>query len=205
MVFYVAATAGAIILLALSWQDEVDRRHAAQAAAASSLTALKAAQDKAGVAEARDRALTGRVELLTRRLEIARREASRRTGAVRSTSAVLRSTRDFIAGLKGLDETLKDVVGAESDLETAKARLAMHLDRLSVYLAKTKEDALDRSVLRARTMSLVGDLATIRAIVADLAAAREILDKVGEPLGNTDELDVAIKTILARARASLRR
>jgi hypothetical protein len=202
---YVAVTGCAIVLLALSWRDELQRRHVAQASAATSLGALQTAQQKISVLEEHDRKLTESVDRLTQRLVVARHRASRRLGTVRTTIGVLRTTRDFLVALDGLDETLQDVVASDKALERAKGHLATHLNGLSSYLSATKERDLDRSRLRARTMALTRDLATIVTLVARLTTSNETLDKVVAPLGKTDELDAAVKSALARARAALRR
>jgi hypothetical protein len=202
---YVAVTGCAIVLLALSWRDELERRHVAQASAATSLGALQAAQKKISVLEEHDQKLTESVDRLTQRLIVARHLASRRLGTVRTTTGALRTTRDFLLALDGLDETLKDVVASDKALERAKGDLATHLNGLSSYLGATKEQDLDRSRLQARARALTRDLGTIVTIVARLSASRETLDKAVEPLGKTDELDAAVKSALARARAALRR
>jgi hypothetical protein len=201
---FVVASGCAIVLLALSWHNELNRRQEAQGSAASSLKALQTTQDKLSIMQAHDRVLTDRVEVLERRLEDARHDAARGRQTVKGTNSVLRTTRAFVVALDGLDEVLSDVVAADGDLGTAKRKLARHVDGLSTYLRQNK-NKLDPTILTARTRLLVADVAAIEAIVVKLAGAKDDLVGAGKPLEQTDELEAALKAALARGSAALKR
>jgi chromosome segregation ATPase len=197
---FVTATGCAIILLAMGWRHELDRRHAIESTVASSSTALQAAQGRIGVLEEQNEALSGRAKRLTARLETARREATQRRDALLSSRRVLRATEAFVAELEGLDETATSLLDDQEHLGTAVGTLAAHVDSLSRYVNKTMEGALDRSALLARLRSTVRDLSALRTILAGMATEKAALDEAVEPLAEATELDATLRSALAHAK-----
>jgi chromosome segregation ATPase len=202
---FVTATACAMVLLGLSWRHELDRRHAVEATANSSQTALRAAQDKLGVLEQRNETLSARTERLSDRVHKAQRHALRRTSALRSTRNVLRATHAFVAALDGLDQTVAQTVEAEASLVTALGRLDTHMNALSHYARNTDEKDLDRSILNARLRATVHDLVAIRTILTRLTEGKDDLAAAAEPLARSENLDAGLRSAIARAKKALAR
>jgi FtsZ-binding cell division protein ZapB len=202
---FITATACAMLLLGLSWRHELDRRQSVEATANSSQTALRAAQSKLGVLEQRNETLSARTEQLSNRLHKAERHTSRRTSALRSTRNVLRATHMFVAALDGLDGTVAQAVEAEGLLVTEVGSLATHVNGLSQYVRTTHENNLDRSTLNARLRATVRHLVAIRTILASLTEGRDDLAAAAEPLARSENLDVALRSAIARAKKALAR
>jgi FtsZ-binding cell division protein ZapB len=202
---FITATACAMVLLGLSWRHELDRRQAVEATASSSQTALRAAQSKLGVLEQRNETLSARTERLSNRLHKAERHTSRRTSALRSTRNVLRATHMFVAALDGLDGPVAQAVEAEGLLVTEVGSLATHVNALSQYVRTTHENDLDRSTLNARLRATVRHLVAIRTILASLTEGRDDLSAAAEPLARSENLDVALRSAIARAKKALAR
>jgi hypothetical protein len=202
---YVTATGCAMVLLALSWRHELERRQVVEATANSSQTALRAAQSKLGVLEQRNETLSARTERLSDRLHKAERHTSRRTSALRSTRNVLRATHVFVVALDGLDETVTQTVEAEGLLVTAVGSLGTHMNALSQYVHNMRENDLDRTTLNVRLRATIHDLVTIRTILAQLTEGKDDLAAAAEPLARSETLDAALRSAIARAKNALAR
>lgn len=203
--FYVLATGCAIVLLVLSWRNEVDQRHAAEARASESASSLAAANQKLQTLEDTNATLSTRVEKLDGAAAKRQKSLDSRTRVVREVRGLLVTTEDFVAALDGLDEVVGDTVEAETALRVPEARLDRRLTALDRYLKTTNESDLDRTVLRNRVRALAKELERLEGVIATLVAGKDTLDKSVEPLGKTEELDRALKATLARAKAALRR
>jgi hypothetical protein len=203
--FYVLATGCAIVLLVLSWRNEVDRRQAAEARASESVSSLAAANEKLQTLEDANATLSTRVKKLDGAATKAHKSLDRRTRVLREVRALLVTTEDFVAALDGLDEVVGDTVKAETALRVPESRLDRRITALDRYLRTTDEKDLDRTVLRARVRALAKELEHLQSVIATLVAGKDDLDKSVEPLGKTEELDRALKATLARAKAALRR
>jgi prefoldin subunit 5 len=203
--FYVLATGCAIVLLVLSWRNEVDRRRAAETRAAASVSSLNAANEKLQALEAENTRLSTRLERLGNAATSAQRTLGRRTRVLRDVRGLLATTEDFVAALDGLDEILGDTVKTETGVRRPEARLGVHVAALDQYLRTTSAPNLDRSVLRARVRALTNDLESLRSVISTLTAGKNALDEAVEPLRKTKELDRALQATIARAKAALRR
>jgi chromosome segregation ATPase len=202
---YVTASACVVVLLGLAWRDETHRRHAAEATAATSGTALRTAQERIAKLDQRDAELTSRVAGLSKDLRAARSKGSRRGDALRDVRSILRSTATFFAALDGLDETVGDTVESETALPKASKRLAARVKALDAYLRATPEHALDRALLRARLRVLVRELTAVQTVIAQLTEGKEALAGSVEPLGQMKDLDRTVRAALERAKIALRR
>ncbi len=203
--FYVLATGCAIVLLVLSWRNEVDRRHAAEARASESVSSLAAATEKVQTLEDTNATLSTRVEKLGAAKTKAQKSLDARTRVLREVRGLLVTTQDFVAALDGLDEVVGDTVKAETALRVPEARLDRRITALDRYLRTTNENDLDRTVLRARVRALAKELEHLQSVIATLVSGKDALDKSVEPLGKTEELERALKATLAHAKAALRR
>jgi hypothetical protein len=202
---YVTASAGAVVLLGLSWRHEVDRRHAAESRAATSDIAFKTAAAKVATLEDRNQSLSARVDRLVAGASAAQRASSQRGDALRDTRGVLRASKDFVTALDGLDKTAAETVKAETDLAKFEGRLTTHVAALSQYLRDTSQQALDRAVLRARLRTVVRDLEAVQGALGRLTDEKDALDKAGEPLAQMQDLARSLESALVRTKAALRR
>jgi hypothetical protein len=202
---YVTASAGAVVLLGLSWRHEVDRRHAAESRAATSDIAFKTAAAKVATLEDRNQSLAARIDRLVAGVSAAQRASSQRGDALRDTRGVLRASKDFVTALDGLDKTAAETVKAETDLAKFEGRLTTHVAALSQYLRDTSQQALDRAVLRARLRTVVRDLEAVQGALGRLTDEKDALDKAGEPLAQMQDLARALESALVRTKAALRR
>jgi chromosome segregation ATPase len=202
---YVTATGCVIVLLGLSWRDELHKRHVAEGLAAKSGSALQSAQARLGTLEERNQELSSRLTAAGGDLREARRHLSRRTVALRDARVIMHSTEMFVAALDGLDETIGDTVEAEAAIGRLKARLSRHLGALDRYVHSTDPAALKKSALRARLSPLTSDLVALQTILAGLTKGKKVLDDSVEPLSQAEQLDRALTAALTRAKAALRR
>ena len=203
--FYVLVTGCAIVLLGLSWRNEVDKRQAAEATAATSASSLSSAKEKLRALEDTNAKLSTRVEKLDAAATKAQATLDRRTRVLRDVRSVLRTTEEFVATLEGLDETIGDTVKAEAALSKPETRLGNHISALDKYLRRTSASKLDKAVLRARVRAVTKDLDLLRAVIATLTAGKDTLDKSVKPLGTTKDLDRELQMTLSRTKAALRR
>ena len=202
--FYVLATGCAIVLLGMSWRNEVDRRHAAETRAAASVSSLNTANEKVQTLEETNTRLSTRLERLDNTATRAKKRLGRRTSVLCDIRGLLATTQDFVASLDGLDEVLGDTVRAETGLGGPESRLGTHIAALDRYLRTTTASDLDRSVLRARVRAITRDLDSLRSVIAALIAGKDALEKPVEPLSKTKELDRALQATITRAKAALR-
>lgn len=200
---YVTATACAIVMLTLSWRDEIHRRHAAEATAATSGLALRSAEQRAATLSESNDKLSARAARLAATLTAVRERSSKRGGSLRNVRSAIQTTATFAAALDGLDEPLGDTLAAEDRLVRSKALLATHLESLDRYLRKTPEPALDRAVLQAKTRTIASDLSAMQALLVKLTTGQEQLQKAVEPLGQAGDVDKALKAVLAQVKAAL--
>jgi chromosome segregation ATPase len=194
--FYVLVTGCAIVLLGLSWRNEVDKRQAAEATAATSASSLSSAKEKLRALEDTNAKLSTRVEKLDAAATKAQATLDRRTRVLRDVRSVLRTTEEFVATLEGLDEAA---------LSKPETRLGNHISALDKYLRRTSASKLDKAVLRARVRAVTKDLDLLRAVIATLTAGKDTLDKSVKPLGTTKDLDRELQMTLSRTKAALRR
>jgi hypothetical protein len=202
---YVTASACVVVLLGLAWRNEMHRRHAAEAIAATSGTALQTAQERIAKLDQRDSQLTSRVADLSRELRAASSQASRRGDALRDVRNILRSTATFFGAVEGLDETVGDTVDSETALPKVATRLAARVKALDAYVRATPEHNLDRALLRLRLRAIVRQLTAIETVIVQLTEGKEALADSVEPLGQMKDLDRSVRAALERAKKALRR
>jgi hypothetical protein len=201
---YVTVTACAIVLLGLSWRNEVHKRQAAETAASKSGSALSSVQARVDGIEEQNRKLSARVTDLSSDLRTARSRLSRRTPALQQARGTLRSAATLVSALDGLDEMIGDTLKDQEAIGRLKVRLDRHVSALDRYIRVTNTSDLEKSELRATVRLLTKDLLALRAVLVRIAERKEALGDTVEPLGQSKEIDQAIKVALARAKTALR-